>query len=274
MNDEGFRLTPVDVRAQEFRRRALGYDTEGVEDFRQRVADELVFLQVLEFEFVGLDDYGYVVQNPHLRDGLSREALWGAFRPYFSNWIPLTALSLQLDYALYGLDPAGYHFTNVALHTLSAVLLFFGLTRLTGEVWRSGFVAAVFAVHPLHVESVAWISERKDALSGVFWMLTLLAYGHYREQPASIPRYLWVLLCLALGLLAKPTLVTLPFVLLLLDYWPLGRLRRRDSGALRSRQQGAETATGVSPRGELVGASTLPYSVCRTQRPREQLADS
>ena len=192
-----------------------------------------VFLQVLEFEFVGLDDYGYVVQNPHLRDGLSREALWGAFRPYFSNWIPLTALSLQLDYALYGLDPAGYHFTNVALHTLSAVLLFFGLTRLTGEVWRSGFVAAVFAVHPLHVESVAWISERKDALSGVFWMLTLLAYGHYREQPASIPRYLWVLLCLALGLLAKPTLVTLPFVLLLLDYWPLGRLRRRDSGALR-----------------------------------------
>jgi len=184
-----------------------------------------VFLQVREFEFVGMDDYIYVVQNPHLRDGLGSEGLLGVFRPYFSNWIPLAALSLQVDYALYGLAPAGYHLTNVALHVTSTLLLFFALARMTGRVWRSAFVAAVFAIHPLHVESVAWVSERKDVLSGVFWMLTLLTYARYCEQPESSRRYWIVVLCLALGLLAKPMLVTLPFVLLLLDFWPLGRLR-------------------------------------------------
>jgi tetratricopeptide (TPR) repeat protein len=191
-----------------------------------------VYFQTLGFEFVGLDDYLYVVRNPHLRDGLSGSALSAAFQANFGNWIPLTILSLHLDYALYGLEAAGYHATNLAHHTLSTLLLFFALSRMTGEVWRSGFVAAVFAIHPLHVESVAWVTERKDTLSGVFWMLTLLAYARYCESPGSIRRYGLVLLCLMLGLMSKPTVVTLPFVLLLLDYWPLGRLTRSDGGVL------------------------------------------
>jgi tetratricopeptide (TPR) repeat protein len=186
-----------------------------------------VFGQVRDHEFVGFDDYAYVVQNPNLRDGLSTSGLLGAFRPHFSNWIPLTALSYQVDYALYGLEPAGYHVTNLFLHTASAVLLFLALARMTGGVWRSGFVAAVFAIHPLHVESVAWVSERKDVLSGLFWMLTLHAYIRYRERPDSTGYYVAATVFLALGLLAKPMLVTLPFVLLLLDYWPLGRFAGR-----------------------------------------------
>jgi tetratricopeptide (TPR) repeat protein len=190
-----------------------------------------VFYQVRGHEFVGYDDYVYVVQNANLRDGLSPAALARAFRPYEVNWIPLTWISLQVDYALYGLEPAGYHLTNLALHALSAILLHLALVSMTGAVWRSAFVAAVFALHPLHVESVAWITERKDTLSGVFWMLTLCAYARYCRQPGSIRSYLLVLLCLALGLMAKPMLVTLPFVLLLLDYWPLDRLREPGPGA-------------------------------------------
>lgn len=190
-----------------------------------------VFLPVGNHQFVGFDDYMYVVQNPNLRDGLSLIGLENAFRPYFSNWIPLTALSFQLDYAAYGLEPAGYHWTNVGLHTLAAVLLFLALARMTGGVWRSAFAAALFAIHPLHVESVAWVSERKDVLSGVFWMLCMLAYARYTERP-NIRGYGLVLLCLILGLLAKPTLVTLPFVFLLLDFWPLQRLGRDGRFAL------------------------------------------
>jgi hypothetical protein len=132
-----------------------------------------VFGQVRDHEFVGLDDYVYVVQNAGLRDGLSWSGLLEAWRPHFANWIPLTALSYQVDYALYGPEPAGYHVTNLLLHTASAVLLFFAFARMTGAVWRSGFVAAVFAIHPSHVESVAWVSERKDVLYGLFFMLTL-----------------------------------------------------------------------------------------------------
>jgi tetratricopeptide (TPR) repeat protein len=137
---------------------------------------------------------------------------------------------LQVDHALYGLEPAGHLLTHAALHALAAVLLFLALLRMTGALGPSAFVAAVFALHPLHVESVAWATERKDTLSGLFWMLGLLGYVRYAERPDSAVRYGWVALCLALGLLAKPTLVTFPFVLLLLDYWPLGRLR--DDAAL------------------------------------------
>jgi len=190
-----------------------------------------VFYQVGSHEFVGYDDYVYVVQNANLRDGLSPGALLRAFLPYEVNWIPLTWISLQVDYALYGLEPAGYLFTNVALHAASAILLYLALATMTGAVWCSAFVAAVFALHPLHVESVAWVTERKDALSGLFWMLTLFAYAHYCREPDSRRRYLLVLLCLTLGLLAKPMLVTLPFALLLLDYWPLGRLREEGASA-------------------------------------------
>ncbi len=186
-----------------------------------------VFGQVRDHEFVSFDDYKYVVQNPDLRDGLTLRGLSRTLQPQFLNWIPLTSLSYQVDYALYGLEPGGYHLTNLLFHTMSAVLLFLAFARMTGEVWRSGFVAAVFAIHPLHVESVAWVSERKDVLSGLFMMLTLHGYIHYRELPSSWSRYLATIACFALGLLAKPMLVTLPFVLLLLDHWPLGRLRDR-----------------------------------------------
>ncbi len=183
--------------------------------------------QVRDQEFVSFDDYKYVVQNPDLRDGLTLRGLSRTLQPRFLNWIPLTSLSYQVDYALYGLEPGGYHLTNLLLHTMSAVFLFLAFARMTGEVWRSGFVAAVFAIHPLHVESVAWVSERKDVLSGLFMMLTLYGYVHYRELPSSWSRYLATIACFALGLLAKPMLVTLPFVLLLLDHWPLGRFSGR-----------------------------------------------
>ena len=131
----------------------------------------------------------------------------------------------MLDCQLYGLNPAGHHLTNVLLHAASSVLLFLVLLRMTGDLWPSAWVAAVFAIHPLHVESVAWVAERRDVLSGLFFMLTLVAYALYAERP-SLARYLAVAGCLALGLMAKPMLVTVPFLLLLLDYWPLDRFRR------------------------------------------------
>jgi tetratricopeptide (TPR) repeat protein len=139
------------------------------------------------------------------------------------NWHPLTWLSLQLDVSLWGSGPTGHHVMNLLLHMASAILLFAALRRMTGALWPSAVVAGLFAWHPLHVESVAWIAERKDVLSGVFWMLTLLLYAWYVERP-SVWRYLAVAASLALGLLAKPMLVTLPCVLLLLDYWPLQRM--------------------------------------------------
>ena len=132
----------------------------------------------------------------------------------------------MLDCQLYGLNPGGHHLTNVLLHMATAILLFLVLRQMTGALWRSAFVAAVFVIHPLRVESVAWVAERKDVLSGLFFVLTLGAYTRYVRQP-SIVRYGIVLLLFALGLMCKPMLVTVPFVLLLLDYWPLDRIRRR-----------------------------------------------
>jgi 4-amino-4-deoxy-L-arabinose transferase-like glycosyltransferase len=129
----------------------------------------------------------------------------------------------MLDVQMYGLDPRGHHLTNLLLHLADTLLLFAVLKRMTGAPWRSAFVAALFAVHPLHVESVAWVAERKDVLSTLFWILTIWAYLRYVERPA-LKRYLLVVFALALGLMAKPMLVTLPFVLLLLDYWPLRRV--------------------------------------------------
>jgi tetratricopeptide (TPR) repeat protein len=224
-----------------------------------------VFHQVRHHEFVGYDDYVYVVQNANLRDGLGGDALLRAFRPYEVNWIPLTWISLQVDYALYGLDPAGYHLTNVALHASSAALLYLALASMTGGVWRSAFVAAVFALHPLHVESVAWVTERKDTLSGVFWMLTLWAYAHYCRRPGCARRYLLVLGCLALGLMAKPMLVTLPFVLVLLDYWPLDRLRETAASAWPSRRAMRRSLIEKLPLfGLAAGASAVTFWVQRT----------
>src|SRR5208337_2681153 len=141
------------------------------------------------------------------------------------------ATSHMLDCQLYGLDhPGGHHLTNVLLHAASVILLFLTLRRMTGDLWPSALAATLFAVHPLHVESVAWVAERKDVLSGLFFMLTLAAYADYARRPFSLLRYLLVTALFALGLTAKPMLVTLPLVLLLLDYWPLGRAGTREQG--------------------------------------------
>jgi tetratricopeptide (TPR) repeat protein len=224
-----------------------------------------VFHQVRHHEFVGFDDYTYVVHNPNLRDGLGADALLRAFRPYEVNWIPLTWISLQIDYALYGLDAGGYHLTNAAQHALSTILLYLALAAMTGSVWRSAFVAAVFAVHPLHVESVAWVTERKDTLSGVFWMLTLWAYAHYCRRPGCVRRYLLVLGCLALGLMAKPMLVTLPFALVLLDYWPLNRLGGGQASAWpQGRALRASLIEKLPMFGLAAGASAAAFWIQRT----------
>ena len=184
-----------------------------------------VFLGVRNYEFMELDDDVYVTDNPHVQAGLTLKVVtWALTTTHASNWHPLTWLSHILDYELYGLWPGGHHLTNLLLHIINAVLLFLVLEKMTGALWGTSFVAALFALHPLHVESVAWVAERKDVLSTFFWMLTMWTYVHYAERP-RLDRYLLVLLSFALGLLSKPMLVSLPFVLLLLDYWPLGRLQ-------------------------------------------------
>ena len=186
----------------------------------------IVFWQVQNHEFLNFDDPLYVVDNPHVQRGLSLRSVWWSFGLFETgpNWIPLSWLSHMVDYQLYGLNPKGHHFNNLLLHIVNTLLLFIVLNRMTKAVWRSALVAALFAVHPLHVESVAWVSERKDVLSTFFWMLTLWAYARYVEKP-GVKRYLPALLFFVLGLMSKSMLVTLPFLLLLLDYWPLGRLQ-------------------------------------------------
>ena len=185
-----------------------------------------VFGQTVSHEFVNLDDADYVYENPHVRGGLTAEGTaWAITALDYFNWHPLTWLSHMADYQLYGQKAGGHHLTNLVLHAAAAVLLFLALQRMTAALWPSAWAAAVFAIHPLRVESVAWVAERKDVLSGLFFMLTLWFYTRYAERPVSWGRYLLVLVSFALGLTAKPMLVTLPFVLLLLDYWPLDRIR-------------------------------------------------
>jgi tetratricopeptide (TPR) repeat protein len=188
-----------------------------------------VFSPALANQFVNFDDYTYVYRNEHVLHGLSAENVRWAFTTYqAANWHPLTWLSLQLDASLWDAGPMGFHGTSVFLHGLNAALLFLALQALTGAYWRSAVVALLFALHPLRVESVAWISERKDVLSTCFGLLALLAYAGYARVPNAM-RYLTVFVALALSLLCKPMLVTLPFLLLLLDWWPLARgLSRRD----------------------------------------------
>jgi len=202
-----------------------------------------VFGETVGHEFVNFDDPIYVSENDHVRAGLSWQGVAWAFTHIHShNWHPLTTISHMLDCQLFGLKPGAHHFVNVLLHSATAALLFFLLAQFTGSpsspqdesvsprrpdrtgaIGSSAFVAAVFAIHPLHVESVAWISERKDVLSGLFFVLTLLAYFYYTRKP-NIGRYLSVSILFACGLMSKPMLVTLPVILLLLDYWPLKRL--------------------------------------------------
>ena len=182
------------------------------------------YWRAIDSDFITLDDSAYVTGNGIVQVGLTGEGLrWAFTTTYQANWHPLTWLSHMLDCQLYGMNPKGHHLSSILLHAANAVLLFLVLSRMTGLLWQSGFAAALFALHPLHVESVAWVAERKDVLSTFFWMLTLLAYIRYVERP-GFRRYTVVLAALALGLMAKPMLVTLPFVLLLLDHWPLHRL--------------------------------------------------
>ena len=176
-------------------------------------------------DFINYDDDTYITHNDHIAQGFTLDGLFWAFRTdYAGNWHPLTWISHMLDIELFGLNPQWHHFVNIVFHIANTLLLFLVLRRMTRSTYRSAFVAAMFAVHPLHVESVAWVAERKDLLCAFFWMLTLWAYCAYVERPGW-KRYGLMLLSFALALMAKPMAVTLPFVLLLLDYWPLRRVR-------------------------------------------------
>jgi tetratricopeptide (TPR) repeat protein len=182
-----------------------------------------VFADVRDFDFVSYDDTWYITDNPHVAAGLSWQGLWWALTSgYLFYWQPATWLSHMADVQMFGLHAGGHHVTNLLLHIAGSMALFGFLRRATGAEWRSALVAALFAVHPLHVESVAWVAERKDVLSTLFFFLTLWAYVAYAGAPTT-RRYLMVVACFALGLMAKPMLVTLPVVLLLLDVWPLRR---------------------------------------------------
>jgi len=196
----------------------------------------VVFGQTRLHEFVNYDDNDYVCDNPVVTQGLSWNGIvWAFTHRHAGNWHPLTTLSHMLDCRIYGLHPVGHHLTNVLLHAVTVILLFLMLRNLTGAFWRSAFVAAVFAIHPLRVESVAWVAERKDVLSGLFFVLTLWAYGRYVQyfQDKNSKSKVWYGLALGLfvlGLMSKPMLVTLPFILLLLDYWPLKRIENYGFG--------------------------------------------
>ena len=203
-----------------------------------------LYSPTLRHDFLEYDDQQYVTENPHVRGGLSRQGVAWAFGYHVSNWHPVTWLSHMLDCQVYGLHPAGHHFTNALIHAATAVVLLLALVQMSGGLWPSAIVAALFAWHPAHVESVAWISERKDVLSGFFFVLTLWTYALYGRAGGSSkkaadvstgppplsairysPFYFLTLVFYALGLLSKPMLVTVPFVLLLLDFWPLGRVQ-------------------------------------------------
>jgi tetratricopeptide (TPR) repeat protein len=186
-----------------------------------------VYSQVLDHEFINFDDDMYVTENSIVQVGLTNENIIRIFtEPIFGMWIPITTLSYIIDYEVYGLNSKGYLLTNLLFHIANSLLLFLVLFRITGAIWKSAFVAAMFAFHPLNVESVAWISERKNVLSTLFGLLTMWTYINYVESP-NVKRYGIVVLFFTLGLMSKAMLVTLPFVLLLLDYWPLKRLKLR-----------------------------------------------
>ena len=189
------------------------------------VATFCVYLQVQSHQFINFDDDLYITNNINVQAGLTRNSFTWAFTtshpPY---WHPLTWLSHMLDYQLYGLDPKGHFLTNVCLHMASVLITFLALTHITGALWQSCFVSAMFAFHPINVESIAWLAERKNILSTLFFFLTIWAYGFY-VNTSTLKRYGLVVLFFTLGLMSKPMVVTLPFVLLLLDYWPLKRLK-------------------------------------------------
>lgn len=197
------------------------------------LATVAVYAQVQHFDFVNYDDPEYVTSNSHVLQGLTPQSLtWSITSGDAANWFPLTRISHMMDVQLFGLDSGLHHLTNLLFHVSATLLLFAFLNRATQARWPSAFVALIFALHPLHVESVAWIAERKDVLSAFFWALALWSYVRYAQRPER-GRYLLVLLSFCMGLLAKPMIVTLPFVLLLLDFWPLRRLPARGKRGAR-----------------------------------------
>ncbi len=186
----------------------------------------LAYYPVFNSHFVNYDDPSYVTANNHVKSGLSSDSIKWAFTTfYFYNWHPLTWISHMLDVQLFGLNPVGHHAISLLFHVANSFLLFVLFKRMTRATWKSLCIASLFALHPLHVESVAWVADRKDVLSTFFWFLTMLAYVVHASRPKVVTYTLCVLLFI-LGLMAKPVLVTLPFVLLLMDYWPLGRVRQ------------------------------------------------
>ena len=218
----------------------------------------LAYLQVGHFDFVELDDVMYVTENPKVRSGLTLDGLQWAFKlsedNFASYWQPLTWLSHMLDVQIHGLNPGGHHLNNLVLHVLNVLCLFYLLRASTGALWSSALAAALFALHPLNVESVAWVSARKNVLSTFFWLLTLMAYRRYAWRP-SLRKYLTTLFCFVLGLMTKPILVTLPFVLLLMDYWPLGRL----IPAADTQAAGLPSIRKTVPKGLRLIAEKIPF---------------
>jgi len=209
----------------------------------------LVYSRTVSQGFSNIDDSLFVSNEPHVSGGLSWSGIaWAFTNGPLGEWYPLSMLSHMLDCQVYGLNPAGHHLTNLLLHAASAVALFLVLWRMTGGLWPSALVAAVFAFHPLHVESVAWVAERRDVLSGLFFMLTLGAYNEYVRRPQSIARYLAVVGWFALGLMAKQMLVTVPALLWLLDYWPLGRFGRPQSDTATPSVRPEATGRDARPR--------------------------
>jgi protein O-mannosyl-transferase len=187
------------------------------------IATLLIYLQIVHFDFVDYDDTDYVFQNPHIQAGITKDSLKWAFTTiHASNWHPVTWMSHMLDIQMYGLQPGGHHLTNLLIHIANILLLFIIFKKMTGKIWPSAFIAALFAFHPLHVESVVWVAERKDVLSTFFFLLTLGSYIRYVNKPTT-PKYLCIVLFFILGLMSKPMLVTLPFLLFLVDLWPLRR---------------------------------------------------
>lgn len=221
-----------------------------------------LYWQTGSHEFVNYDDPHYVTNNPQVKDGLTRETIrWAFTSTDAANWHPTTWLSHLLDVELYGLQPQGHHLTSVVLHATNALLLFLLFSAATGSLWQSAFIAAAFALHPLRVESVAWIAERKDVLSTFFALLTLLAFIRYVARP-RLGGYLLILSFFALGLMAKPMLVTLPFVMLLLDYWPLNRLSAASENTTPCRFLGLSGAKALFAEKLPLFALSVAASIC------------
>jgi tetratricopeptide (TPR) repeat protein len=223
----------------------------------------LAYLPVKSYDFVNFDDPDYVSANAHVRQGITPGGVrWAYTSTEAANWFPLTRLSHMLDVEIFGLDAGWHHLDNVLLHTIATLLLFAFLNRATSLKWPSAMVALLFALHPLHVESVAWIAERKDTLAALFWFLALWAYVRYTEKP-GLGRYLFVVVSFCLGLMSKPMIVTFPFVLLLVDVWPLRRgLRLREKIPFFVLSAVSATVTYLTQTGSgAVNALPIPFAM-------------